>query len=40
MYQITDTLFVGNIYEAEKPPSHIGAVLLVAEEFTPPRLPV
>jgi protein-tyrosine phosphatase len=35
MYQITDTLFVGNIYEVEKPPSHIGAVLLVAEEFTP-----
>ena len=35
MYQITDTLFVGNIYEAEKPPAHIGAVLLVAEEFTP-----
>jgi len=35
MYQITDTLFVGNIYEVEKPPAHIGAVLLVAEEFTP-----
>lgn len=35
MYQITDTLFVGNIYEAEKPPAHISAVLLVAEEFTP-----
>jgi protein-tyrosine phosphatase len=35
MYQITDTLFVGNIYEAEKPPAQIGAVLLVAEEFTP-----
>lgn len=35
MYQITDMLFVGNIYEAEKPPAHIGAVLLVAEEFTP-----
>jgi protein-tyrosine phosphatase len=35
MHQITDTLFVGNIYEAEKPPAQIGAVLLVAEEFTP-----
>jgi protein-tyrosine phosphatase len=35
MYQITDTLFVGNIYEVEKPPAQIGAVLLVAEEFTP-----
>ena len=35
MYQITDSLFVGNIYEAEKPPAHIGAVLLVAGEFTP-----
>ena len=35
MYQITDTLFVGNIYEAEKPPANISAVLLVAEEFTP-----
>jgi protein-tyrosine phosphatase len=33
MYQITDTLSVGNIYEAERPPAHIGAVLLVAEEF-------
>ena len=35
MHQITDTLFVGNIYEAEKPPARISAVLLVAEEFTP-----
>lgn len=35
MYQITDTLFVGNIYEVEKPPAQITAVLLVAEEFTP-----
>ena len=35
MYQITDTLFVGNIYEVEKPPAQIGAILLVAEEFTP-----
>ncbi|HTL62384.1 MAG TPA: dual specificity protein phosphatase [Nitrospira sp.] len=35
MYQITDTLYVGNIYEVERPPAHIGAVLLVAEEFTP-----
>jgi protein-tyrosine phosphatase len=39
MYQITDTLFVGNIYEAEKPPARISAVLLVAEEFTPPPPP-
>ena len=35
MYQITDTLFVGNIYEAERPPARISAVLLVAEEFAP-----
>ena len=35
MYQITDSLFVGNIYEAEKPPARISAVLLVAEEFIP-----
>jgi protein-tyrosine phosphatase len=35
MYEITDSLFVGNIYEAEKPPAKISAVLLVAEEFTP-----
>ena len=35
MYQITDTLYVGNILEAERPPAHIDAVLLVAEEFTP-----
>jgi protein-tyrosine phosphatase len=35
MYQITDTLYVGNILEAERPPAHIEAVLLVAEEFTP-----
>jgi protein-tyrosine phosphatase len=34
MYQITDMLFVGNIYEAERPPAHIGAVLFVAEEYT------
>jgi protein-tyrosine phosphatase len=35
MHQITDTLYVGNILEVERPPAHIGAVLLVAEEFTP-----
>jgi protein-tyrosine phosphatase len=35
MYQITETLFVGNIYEVERPPAAIGALLLVAEEFTP-----
>ena len=34
MYQITDTLFVGNIYDAERPPSNLGVVLFVAEEFT------
>lgn len=39
MYQITDTLFVGNIYDAERPKPNIGVVLFVAEEFTitPPR---
>jgi protein-tyrosine phosphatase len=34
MHQITDRLAVGNIYDAEKPPAMIGAVLLVAEEFS------
>lgn len=34
MHQITDNLFVGNIYDAEKPPAMIGALLLVAAEFT------
>jgi protein-tyrosine phosphatase len=41
MYQITERLFVGNIYDAEKPPAQVGAVLLVAQEFTvdaPPSL--
>lgn len=32
MYQITERLFVGNIYEAASPPTQIGALLLVAEE--------
>src|SRR5687767_3848489 len=35
MYQIAERLYVGNILEAERPPAHIDAVLLVAEEFTP-----
>jgi protein-tyrosine phosphatase len=34
MYLITDTLLVGNILDAERPPANIGAVLLVAEEFS------
>jgi len=34
MHQITDTLLVGNILDAERPPPTVGAVLLVAEEFS------
>jgi protein-tyrosine phosphatase len=34
MHQITDRLFVGNIYDAEKPPAAVGALLLVAEEYS------
>lgn len=34
MHLITDTLLVGNIDEAREPPPQIGALLLVAEEFT------
>jgi protein-tyrosine phosphatase len=34
MHEITDRLLVGNIYDAEKPPSNVGALLLVAEEFS------
>ena len=34
MHQITDTLLVGNILDAERPPATVGAVLLVAEEFS------
>lgn len=34
MHQITERLFVGNIYDAEKPPTVVGALLLVAAEFT------
>lgn len=34
MHQITDRLFVGTIDDASKPPPQVGAVLLVAEEFT------
>jgi protein-tyrosine phosphatase len=33
MHQITEQLFVGNIYDAMQPPAHIGALLLVAEEY-------
>ncbi len=33
MHQITDALWVGNIYDAERPPAGIGALLLVAEEY-------
>jgi protein-tyrosine phosphatase len=34
MHVITDRLLVGNIYDAECPPSTVGAVLLVAEEYS------
>lgn len=34
MHQITETLAVGNIYDAERPPATFGALLLVAEEFS------
>jgi protein-tyrosine phosphatase len=34
MHQITNALWVGNIYDAERPPAEIGALLLVAEEYT------
>ena len=34
MHQITDRLLVGNILDAERPPATIGALLLVAEEFS------
>ena len=34
MHQITDMLLVGNILDAGKPPANVGAVLLVAEEFS------
>lgn len=33
MHQITDRLFVGNIYDSAQPPAQIGALLLVAEEY-------
>lgn len=33
MYQITEQLFVGNIYETAQPPAQIGALLFVAEEY-------
>jgi len=33
MHQITDRLFVGNIYDAGQPTSQVSAVLLVAEEY-------
>lgn len=34
MHQITDRLAVGNIYDAEMPPATIGALLLVAGEYS------
>jgi protein-tyrosine phosphatase len=34
MHQITDRLAVGNIYDAERPSANIGALLLVAEEYS------
>ena len=34
MHLITDRLFVGNINDAMQPPVQIGALLLVAEEYT------
>ncbi|WP_455377799.1 dual specificity protein phosphatase family protein [Petrachloros mirabilis] len=34
MHQITDRLFVGNIYDAEQPAAEIGALLLVAAEYS------
>ncbi|HJT21233.1 MAG TPA: dual specificity protein phosphatase [Nitrospira sp.] len=34
MHEITDKLLVGNVYDAEKPPAGVGAVLFVAEEFS------
>lgn len=33
MHQITDRLFVGNIYDARQPTTQVSAVLLVAEEY-------
>jgi protein-tyrosine phosphatase len=42
MHLITETLLVGNINDAKKPPVKIGALLLVAAEYTlesPGRLP-
>jgi len=33
MHQITDRLFVGNLYDAMKPAAQVGAVLFVAEEY-------
>lgn len=33
MHQITEQLFVGNIYEAAEPPTQIGALLFVAGEY-------
>jgi protein-tyrosine phosphatase len=33
MHQITERLFVGNIYDAAQPPAQIGAVVFVAGEY-------
>ncbi len=34
MHQITDRLFVGNIYDAMKPVAQVGALLFVAGEYS------
>ncbi|MDF0645281.1 MAG: dual specificity protein phosphatase [Nitrospira sp.] len=34
MYQITDKLAVGNLFDAESPPAGIGALLMVAAELS------
>ena len=36
MYYITETVLVGNVYEARTPPSFIKGLLFVAEEFQIP----
>lgn len=42
MHAITQTLFVGNLKEAQSPPPFIGGVLFLAEEYdiAPPKLRV
>ncbi|BCA55888.1 hypothetical protein W02_30280 [Nitrospira sp. KM1] len=34
MHAITERLWVGNVYEAERPPAKVAALLFVAEEFS------